>query len=92
MTSASDAQDIRTQIVNKDTTTLPHNAPDTTERVFIAGRDGVGFHTPDPALTRDKGGIFQVIPTPPPSRAHPHLFPGHGPLSYYLFLTGTHLG
>jgi len=60
--------------------------------VFVTGRGGAGFHSPDPALTRGRGGMFRVIPTPPPSGAHPHSFPERGPVCYHLFLTGTRLG
>jgi len=62
------------------------------ELVFVTGRGRAGFHSPDPARTRGRGGMFQVIPTPPPSGALPHSFPERGPLSYHLFLTATHLG
>jgi len=60
--------------------------------VFVTGRGGAGFHSPDPALTRGRGGMFRVIPALPPSGAHPHSFPGRGPVCYHLFLTGTRLG
>jgi len=60
--------------------------------VFVTGRGGAGFHSPDPALTRGRGGMFRVISTPPPSGAHPHSFPERGPVCYHLFLTGTRLG
>jgi len=60
--------------------------------VFVTGRGGVGFHSPDPALTRGRGGIFGVIPAPLPSGAHPRLFPGRGPVSYHLFFTGDPSG
>ena len=33
--------------------------------VFFTGRGGAGFRSPDPALTRGRGGIFRVIPAPP---------------------------
>jgi len=60
--------------------------------VFITGQGGAGFHTPDPALTRGRGGMFRVITALPPSEAHPHAFPGRGPVCYHLFLTETRLG
>jgi len=47
-----------------------------------------GFSLARRALTRRRGGIFWVIPTPPP-RGHPHLFPGGCPVCYHPFLTGT---
>ena len=37
--------------------------------VFVTGRGGEGFHSPDPALTRGLGGMFRVIPALPPSGA-----------------------
>jgi len=61
-------------------------------RVFVTGRGGAGFHSPDPALKRGRGGMFRVIPALPPSGAHPHSFPGRGPVCYHLFLTGARLG
>jgi len=60
--------------------------------VFVTGRGGAGFHSPDPALARGRGGMFWVIPALPPSGAHPQSFPGRGPVCYHLFLTGTRLG
>ena len=36
--------------------------------------------------------MFRVITAMPPSGAHPHSFPGRGPVCYHLFLTGTRLG
>jgi len=49
--------------------------------VFVTGRGGAGFHSPDPALTRGRGGgMFRVIRALPPSGAHPHSFPGRGPV------------
>jgi len=47
--------------------------------VFVAGRGGAGIHSPDPALTRGRGGMCRVIPALPPSGAHRHSFPGRGP-------------
>ena len=60
--------------------------------VFVTGRGGAGFHSPDPALKRGRGGMFRVIPALPPSGAHPHSFHGRGPVCYHLFLTGARLG
>jgi len=60
--------------------------------VFVTGRGGAGFHSPDPALKRGRGGMFRVIPALPPSGAHPHSFPGRGPVRYHLFLTEARLG
>jgi len=60
--------------------------------VFVTGRGGGGFHSLDRALTRGRGGMFRVIPALPRSGAHPHSFPGQGPVCYHLFLTGTRLG
>jgi len=60
--------------------------------VFVMGRGGASFHSADSALSRGRGGMFQVIPGPCPCGAHPHSFPGWGPICYHLFLTGTHLG
>ena len=60
--------------------------------VFVTGRGGAGFHSPDSALTRGRGGIFRVIPALPPSGAHPPSFLARGPVRYPLFLTGTRLG
>jgi len=60
--------------------------------VFVTGRGGAGFHSQGPALTRGRGGIFRVIPAPPTPGAHPHSFPGRGPICYHPFLTGTRPG
>ena len=60
--------------------------------VFVTGRGRAGFHSSDSTHTRGRGGMFQVIPAPPPSGAHTHSFPGRGPVCYDLFLTGTRLG
>jgi len=60
--------------------------------VFVTGRGGAGFHSPDPTLTWGQGGWFRVIPAPPPSGVGPHSFPGPGPVCYYVFVTGTRLG
>jgi len=60
--------------------------------VFVTGWGGAGFHSPTPALTRGREGIFPVIPALPPSGAYTHSFPGRGPVSYHVFLTGTCLG
>jgi len=60
--------------------------------VFVTGRSRAGFHSPDPAFTRGRGGMFRVIPSLSLSGAHPHSFPGRGPVCYHLFLTGTRLG
>ena len=73
--------------------------------VFVTGRGGAGFHSPGPTLTRGAagwvftpqapplhgagGGISRVIPAPPPPGAHPHSFPGRGPVCYHPFLAGT---
>ena len=59
--------------------------------VFVIGQGGAAFHSPDPALTPGRGCIFQVILTPAPSWAHPHLFREQDRF-YHLFLTGTRLG
>jgi len=57
-------------------------------------RCGVGrvFTRQTPPLHGSGGGMFRVIPAPPPSGVRPHLFPGRGPVFYHLFLTGTRLG
>jgi len=61
--------------------------------VFVTGRGGAGFHSPDPALARrrggmfwvipalarGRGGMFWVIPALPPSGAYPQSFPGRAP-------------
>jgi len=60
--------------------------------VFVTGRGGAGFHSAGPALTRGRGGIFRVIPAPPPPGAYPHSFPGRGPVCYHPFLAGTRPG
>ena len=62
--------------------------------MFVTGRGGAGFHSPDPALTRGRGGYVSDNPSgsPPPSGLRPHSFPGWGPMCYHLFLTGTRLG
>ena len=43
--------------------------------VFVTGRGGAGFHSPGPALTRGRGGIFRVIP----ARGPPALISWTGP-------------
>jgi len=47
--------------------------------VFVTGRGGAVFHSPDPTVTWGRGGYFRVIPGPPPSGAQPHSFPARAP-------------
>jgi len=58
---------------------------------YGAGRGGFSLARPRP-YTGPGGGIFRVIPAPPPPRAQPHSFPGRGPVCYHQFLTGTRPG
>jgi len=60
--------------------------------VFVTGRGRAGFHSPDPALTRGRGGYVSVNPYPAPVRGPPALIPWTGPRLYHLFLTGTPIG
>ena len=43
--------------------------------VFVMGRGGAGFHSPDPALTRGRGGYVSGNPRPAPVRGPPALIP-----------------
>jgi len=47
--------------------------------VFVTGRGGPGFHSPDPALTRGRGGYVLGNPRPAPVRGPPALIPWTGP-------------
>ena len=47
--------------------------------VFVTGRGGAGFHSPDPALTRGRGGYVSGNPRPAPVRGPPALIPWTGP-------------
>jgi len=46
--------------------------------VFVTGRGGAGFHLPDPALTRGRGGYFSGNHRPAPLRGPPALIPWTG--------------
>jgi len=47
--------------------------------VFVTGRGGAGFYSPDPALTRGRGGYVSGNPRPAPVRGPPTLIPWTGP-------------
>jgi len=47
--------------------------------VFVTGRGGGGFHSPDPALTQGRGGYFSGNPRPAPVRGPPASIPWTGP-------------
>ena len=47
--------------------------------MFITGWGGAGFHSPDPALTRGRGGYVSGNPRPAPVRSPPALIPWTGP-------------
>jgi len=49
--------------------------------MFVTGRGGAGFRSAGPTLSAARGGIFRVIPAPPPSGADPHSCPRRPPLS-----------
>jgi len=47
--------------------------------VFVTRRGGAGFHSPDPALTRGRGGYVSGNHRPAPVRGPPALIPWTGP-------------
>jgi len=47
--------------------------------VFVTGRGGGAFHSPDPALTQGRGGYVSGNPRPAPVRGPPALIPWTGP-------------
>ena len=47
--------------------------------MFVMGRDGAGFHSPDPALTRGRGVYVSGNARPAPVRGPPALIPWTGP-------------
>jgi len=55
------------------------NFLDHTGVVFVTGRGGAGFHAPDPALTRGRGGYVSGNHRPAPVRGPPALIPWTGP-------------
>jgi len=50
-----------------------------TQLVFVTGRGGAGFHSPDPALTRGRGGYVSGNQRSAPFRGPPALIPWTGP-------------
>jgi len=60
--------------------------------VFVTGRGGAGFHSPDPALTRGRGGYVSGNPRPAPVRGPPALIPSTGPRLLPAMFNGTCLG
>ena len=51
----------------------------TPEVVFVTGRGGAVFHSPEAALTLCRGGYFLCNPRPAPVRGPPALIPWTGP-------------
>jgi len=47
--------------------------------VFVTGRGGAGFHSPDPALTWGREGYVSRNPRPAPVKGPPALIPWTGP-------------
>jgi len=47
--------------------------------VFVTGWGGAGFHSPDPAFTRGRGGYFSRNAHPAPIRGPPTVIPWMGP-------------
>ena len=60
--------------------------------MFVTARGRSGFHSRACTLTLGRGGIFRVIPIPPPFVAHTYSFHAWGPVCFHLFLTGIRLG
>ena len=59
---------------------IANNPHETQKRlVFVTGRGGAGFHSPDPALKRGRGGYVWGNPRPAPVRGPPALIPWTGP-------------
>ena len=60
--------------------------------VFITGRGGAGFHSPDPALTRGWRGYVSGNPRPAPVRGPPALISWTGPRLLPLIFNGDPSG